>query len=269
MTFVAIIFLTGLCLLYTRIKETFTGSQQLKIGVLAIFKNEAMTIREWVDHYKWQGVNHILLLNNNSTDDFRDKLKGTESFVTIVDAPKLHNQEGYYNSIGVPFFKQKKIDILLLIDIDEYLFVKDGRSLKDYLRQEFSKPNHPSQIFVRWSMFGSSGHDQQPTSIRKSFVWKQRDLAHMGKCAVYVPDVKLLRVHQHDVTGTTIEKNDELQLNHYAIMSKEYFQNVKMTRGDVHSQNLESIRDWKYFQDYDHKEVKDTVLSDLVHQSGL
>ena len=41
----------------------------MKVGLMAIFKNESMGIREWINHYQWQGVDNILLINNDSTDD--------------------------------------------------------------------------------------------------------------------------------------------------------------------------------------------------------
>lgn len=244
-------------------------SSRPKVGILAIFKNESMVIREWIDHYKWQGVDHILLMDNNSTDDYKSKLKGTESFVTVVPAPIPHNQEGYYNTVGIPFFKKKKIDIILPIDLDEYLFMKDGTKLAPFLRKEFSKPDRPSQILIQWTMFGSNGFETQPSSIRKSFLLRKQELDRQGKCIVFLPDVTTLHLHWHDVKGKSETRNDVIQLNHYAIMSKEYFQKVKMTRGDATEKNLQNFRDWNYFERYDHKEEKDTKLADLVHQSGL
>jgi len=54
-----------------------------------------------------------------------------------------------------------------------------------------------------------------------------------------------------------------LHLNHYAIQSREFFGNVKMTRGDVSSVSLASHRDWDYFDTYDHREVVDEELKDM------
>ena len=31
-------------------------------------KNEAMNLKIWIDHYIWQGVNHIYIIDNNSDD---------------------------------------------------------------------------------------------------------------------------------------------------------------------------------------------------------
>lgn len=39
---------------------------------LAIFKNEAMNLKEWLDHHLWQGVEHFYLINNGSEDDYKN-----------------------------------------------------------------------------------------------------------------------------------------------------------------------------------------------------
>ncbi len=57
-----------------------------------------------------------------------------------------------------------------------------------------------------------------------------------------------------------------LSLNHYAIMSKEYFTTVKMTRGDAGGESHDNFRDMNYFHNYDYKEVIDTELKYLVEK---
>jgi hypothetical protein len=46
-------------------------------------------------------------------------------------------------------------------------------------------------------------------------------------------------------------------------MSKEYFEKIKMTRGDVNSITFDNIRDWTYFNNYDTNEVYDDELANL------
>ena len=49
-------------------RRVLPNKANLRVGLMAIFKNESMGIREWIEHYVWQGVDKILLINNNSTD---------------------------------------------------------------------------------------------------------------------------------------------------------------------------------------------------------
>lgn len=41
----------------------------------AIFKNESHILKEWIEHYFYHGVEHIYLINDNSTDNFLNILE--------------------------------------------------------------------------------------------------------------------------------------------------------------------------------------------------
>ena len=141
-----------------------------------MFKNEAMGIREWIEHYLWQGVDTILLLDNNSTDDWKSKIQDYlyVGKVTVLYAPDTHAQNRQYNSIGMPWLKEQNVDVLAILDLDEFIFGTDGKTLKEYVLEIFGSPNRPSRIFCKWTLFGSSNLEEQPESIRKSFTWKQK-----------------------------------------------------------------------------------------------
>jgi hypothetical protein len=47
-------------------------------------------------------------------------------------------------------------------------------------------------------------------------------------------------------------------------MSKEYFDKVKKTRGDVFKALHENVRDDAYFNRYDNNKVRETLLADQV-----
>jgi len=226
---------------------------------MAIFKNEAMNIREWVEHYKWQGVDKILLLDNNSTDNWRD-IQGLDA--TVLPAPKNHAQVENYNTIGLPWLREHKVDILAILDIDEFMFGTDGKNLGQHVREIFSEP--VSQISCKWTMFGSSGHVKHPKSIREAFTWRKKELDSNTKSIMRLRDIVSLDIHKSKVSGRSIECPPGIQLNHYAIQSKEFFEKVKMSRGaaDV----VVNVRDWAYFDKYDHKEETDTQLRNLVRR---
>lgn len=239
------------------------GGGDLKFAVLGIFKNEAMAIREWVDHYKWQGVDEILLLDNNSTDGGADLIKGIDH-VTVINAPKDALQAVNYNELGLPWLRQNGVDVLAILDLDEFMFGTDGKNLKQHVMDVFAVDKPPSQFSCMWTMFGSSGHDKQPPSIRKGFTWRKKDLDINTKSVMLLKDVKENGLHLHSsyLTGDTVPCPPGIQLNHYAIQSKEFFGNVKMTRGAA--DQIVNVRDWDYFNRYDFKDQEDTKLKALV-----
>ena len=236
---------------------------------MAIFKNESMGIREWIEHYVWQGVDKILLINNNSTDNWKAEIKGLEHHLTIKNAVKKHAQKYYYNKLGQPWCKENNIDILIVLDLDEYMFCKNKKNLKENLQEIFSKANRPSEIRVNWTMFGSSGHSKQPESIRKSFTMKKNGIDKNIKSIIWVKDLNKdgLRIHCHSIKGKTIKLPSIFKLNHYVIQSKEFFKKVKMSRGDAATPTPEHIRDWSYFKRYDFKDRKDIQLKELLENS--
>ena len=46
-----------------------------KLSIGALFKNESHSIKEWLEHYLYQGVEHFYLVDDDSTDNTREILK--------------------------------------------------------------------------------------------------------------------------------------------------------------------------------------------------
>jgi glycosyltransferase involved in cell wall biosynthesis len=259
--------------------RTHDDKRLLRVSVLAIFKNEAGAIREWIEHYLWQGFDTLLLLDNGSTDNSADIAKTTAAElnrtadVLILPAPGINRQAAHYNSALLRL--RSLSDIALIVDLDEFLYSTDTAPAADHIRTHFTHPI--AQLTFPMLRFGSSGHIKQPPSIRTGFIHRKLESAedaHYGnrKSAVRLSSVLLFVVHVHQVLGDTLNlesKETPLRLNHYRIQSREWFGKVKMGRGDVngmdHSQGP-GVRDWKYFEKHDYKEVKDTGLRDKVEE---
>jgi len=271
------------CLGYSELRRLNTsqkgGSEEkpFKIGLMAIFKNESMILKEWIEHYKWQGVDTMILLNNDSTDDWKSITDQFKDFVTVKDVPGKHMQMTAYNTSGLPFLKEQGVDVMIVADIDEYYFGRDGKLIKDYVKEFFSKKTDLSGSKVSgftcgWSMFGSNGHISQPASVREGFTKRWQENAEpengiSGKSTVLISDLsggRLSSQHIPDVSGKLLSCPPGLQVNHYPIMSKDYYNKVKKVRGDVYTANHNSARDDDYFKRYDNNKVDDTLLADQV-----
>ena len=50
-----------------------------KLVIVSMFKNEAHCIREWLQHYMKQGVTHFYMIDNGSTDDWKNEIKRCSS----------------------------------------------------------------------------------------------------------------------------------------------------------------------------------------------
>ena len=110
--------------------------------------------------------------------------------------------------------------------------------------------------------------------MRCSFV--QRDCkTHSYKSAVKISSVQRLDIHKSVLKPAYLVEDlklkrmlkkgtNRLQLNHYQIQSKEYYEKVKMTRGDVSQKAWDNKRDWDYFNERDVSDCVDTELCSIL-----
>ena len=246
------------------------AEQEGYLVVLGIMKNEAMILQEWIDHYLWQGADKIVLIDNGSSDNSMDIAKANHRSgkVECISRPQKYNQKGHYHHAIRTLDLCNKYEWLLIADLDEFWFCKDGSLVSEALRQDIYA--EVDVIYVNWTMFGSGGFAQQPTSVRESFVMRKPDL-HDKKYACRLSRLtRVKNVKLHHLSGDLargINDNNKFQLNHYAIQSRAYFEKVKMTRGDASKSAHDCVRDWAYFDAYDsNTSVEDRALARQVKE---
>jgi hypothetical protein len=253
------------------ISSTVTFSNyKYNLALLVICKNEGMIIDEFIQHYKWQGVEHIYLIDNDSTDNMKEVLAPyiTEGYLSYYFFPEQHKQQDHYNTVYNQIKNETKW--LIICDADEYIYnKKQNNTIQSYINTLSENVN---AVVLSWKMFGSSGNVTHPESIRMSFTWRQNDIHSLYKSIVQTKNVSLIGIHDHNYIETKelIKDPPELSLNHYAIMSEEYFRKVKMTRGDVHHKDasFQNIRDMNYFNQYDFKDIEDEELKNLLNNTN-
>ena len=208
----------------------------LRLGVLGIMKNESHLIEEWLEHCFLIGADRVFLIDNGSTDDTLVKVEPwvRDGRVELVVFPEQHQQQRHYWNAFGHFRIEKRCEWLAIADIDEFWFCKSGETLASYLDRQAGI----DALYVNWSMFGSSGLDAQPTSVRESLVKKAPKLARQTKCVfrTFVPqredDIEVHNIRNARPWRVRIANRD-LQLNHYATQSRHFWFNVKLKRGDV------------------------------------
>jgi hypothetical protein len=240
------------------------------LGILAIFKNEEMVIEEWVEHYLWQGVEHFYMIDNGSTDGSKDKLSPyiQKGLVTYYYLPKSHSQREHYNLVYTDV--KQDCEWLIICDLDEYIY--SSSTIINQIKL-YEKEYEFSSIILHWRIFGSSGLQNQPMSIRKSFLYRATDKENYDnasfngyKSIIRTSDTNKLDIHLHhtDPNKNRLIEPPEIKLNHYVIMSLEYFQKVKMTRGDAGNIVYDKVRDMNYFYKYDKNDQLDDELASLL-----
>ena len=131
---------------------------------VAIFKNEADHLEEWLAFCLLQGVDHILLYDHSSTDESRDLLRPwielgvVEVFDWPVPWKKGAQTEAYLDALRRLRGRSRWA---AFIDVDEYLFSPTGKSLPEILAEYESHAG----IVVNWQCYGTSGHDRRPKGL--------------------------------------------------------------------------------------------------------
>jgi len=246
--------------------EYFEQEYPYKMSVLAIFKNETMNLKVWLDHYLWQGIDHFYLIDNDSEDNPDIILKPyiQKGLVTLYKFPEKYMQVEHYKNLWGLENLPSKTKWLIMADLDEFWFSPNSK-----LSSVINEYDNYDLIYSNWYMFGSDGLTNHPNDIRTDITRREFDLSVATKwiCKPIKMDLSDLFIHNfyNDDKYKKIIVNDKIHLNHYPIQSKEFYEKVKMDRGDVTVKELNNIRNWDYFETYDKNAVhEDTLLKDMI-----
>jgi hypothetical protein len=262
----------------------------MSLCLVAIFKNEGHIIREWIEHYINQGVDKFFLIDNGSNDNYLEKIKSfiDNNIVELVIDNEKYAQTKLYNKYYLD--KCKLYDWVIVCDLDEFIYSRMGiKTIKEYLSKlndNISQVYIPWKLFGSNNHIQQPENIIHSFTKRRSYRIIDNDDFQGGgintnqynkfsytKCIVRTKYLIKFKIHNHETTNqnyiTTNRKtvihntnymckiserileNSYLHLNHYAIQSRNWFMNVKKTRGDVSTNISDNVRDEKYFNDYD------------------
>ena len=257
------------------------------LGVLAIFKNETLNLRLWLEHYLWQGVEHFYLVDNGSTDDPVGRVLGPYGYldrgqVTYEYRPEPHAQPQHYAHM---FRTHVKCRWLLVCDLDEFMFAAPGHAPSLAARVRQLDP-HFDAVYVHWRMFASAEFNDRPSPSPAA----GREGTPAGNGDPTVPETLLLdprtghpldlrvaltrcrpglhadhkylfrtsivrdpaqvwihRLLDHAPADRVAFDDEGLRLHHYQTQSRFYFDTVKRVRGDADGFLPDTARDWAYY----------------------
>ncbi|MGP1586934.1 MAG: glycosyltransferase family 92 protein [Treponemataceae bacterium] len=238
-------------------------SKKYKVSIVAIFKNEAPYLKEWIEFHKIIGIDHFYMYNNNSDDNFYEILSPyiEENSVTLIHWEKNQAQmECYINAIEN--FKNES-EWIGFIDIDEFIVPNSTENIYDFFKP-FQK-NRPA-VLLYWKMFGSSKLKTRDIDnlVIGDFKKSYEKYCNIGKCffntmyeydysckynkvlhhhlfckykGISLPPVncfdKICKYDFNLVNKNTNPNDFPIQINHYFTKSyDEYMQ--KKTKGDVY-----------------------------------
>lgn len=131
------------------------------VAICCRIRDEAPYLAEFLKYYLAAGVDHFFFYEKLSTDNFAEVLAPyiRQGIVTLFsDWPNVPispsaDQDCILRVIG-------RYEWVGFLDADEFVVVKDGRSIGDFL-SEYRR--HPA-VALHWRMFGSNGHATRPSA---------------------------------------------------------------------------------------------------------
>ena len=175
--------------------------KKYNLGIVAIAKNEQDYIKEWIVFHKVQGVDKIILYNNDSTDNMVEEIKPfiEDGYVIYYEIHGVIQQLNAYNDALKKYSKLFKY--LAFIDCDEFLFpVNDNETILSVIEKTMNLDRNAGGICVNWVMFGSSGHEKKPEGfLIDNFLWRSK-LPGPGTNAIKTicnPDLVSKFAHPH------------------------------------------------------------------------
>jgi len=142
---------------------------------VTIIKNNETILKEWIEHYLAEGVDHIYLVDDNTTDDTYKLVGNYQEYVTIIKKQnsKLPNIDGkLINNLYLNILKETT-EWVIFVGIQEYMFSRGRRYFQvyDILKR---LDNNVEKIWIPCIHFGSNNYIEQPSEIKKSFITREK-----------------------------------------------------------------------------------------------
>ena len=254
------------------------------LAVVAIFKDEAPYLKEWLDYHLLAGVEHFYLYNNDSSDDYKKILAPyiEGNLVTLTDFPgKKMQLDAYEDAIENYRFDCR---YMAFIDLDEFIFPKTNQKISEVVDEILSQFTNAGGLAINWQIFGSNGQEKADYSrgVLERFQYRSKsdrllkDIDGNNVGNVYIKTVANPRLVRHklsphgaiyligqcavntngDVCSSLLCSEpclvDKIVVNHYFVKSKEEFLS-KFQKGRADGSCLQ-MSDFYYC---DHNEVFD------------
>ena len=258
------------------------------LSVASVFKNESWGLEEWLNHYSFHGVDHVYLVNDFSEDDYMSVLKPfiDNGFVTLFHNDISERYTGRQYDISNKFFKPivNENQWVAQIDCDEYIYSPKSIDLKKILYKYESYAG----VIANWVWFNGNGHIKQPSSIVEGFTrrcdyntaidiinpieYPEKTIVNAPKVIVnsnykiFSFDIHTVRMESGgeliNISHISNKEDPELLINHYQLQSREYWEKVKMYRGDVNHIFLGNPRNFELYDAMNIGDIQDTRLRD-------
>ena len=228
--------------------ESYIKIRKPYLSIVAILKNEASYIKEWIEYHRLVGVSKFYLYDNDSTDNVYEILKPyiDKGIVVYIKFPGSAQQHNAYNDAINKYKYETKW--LAIIDLDEFIVPVETKTIPDFLKK-FEKN---VALGVNWLMFDYNNHEQKPEGLVienytrvayefiannhiKSIVNPRQVTGVQTPHSFYYKNNQLAVNENYENLDWALTKNisfKKIRINHYHCKSREEYM-IKLERGNA------------------------------------
>ena len=240
----------------------------MSLVVVTRFKNESHIMYEFIHHYLQEGVDHFILIDDNSDDNYLQNNEWLRELIRTNVVEFKKSLTGQQTDADHHLKDIKQYTWVLSCDMDEFMFsVTPNTRLKDILNTTYRSVDY---IQVHWKLF-THKHKLQPISVIEDNVYTHSSLidelspSKGIKCIAKTEHIDNIRPHSifftRNIQQITLDNchNTIIQNNHYRTQSDEFLYGVKEQRGG-------GIKKHKYRKYTKHITGKYDKVCDLLQQ---
>ncbi len=144
----------------------------IDLAIVAIMKNEAPYVKEWIEYHKLVGVQKFYIYDNESEDNLKDVLAQyiEQGLVEYTFFPGIKQQMPAYNDCVNKH--REDVKWLAIIDADEFIVPVKTKTILETLKDFEQYPG----VGISWVMYDCNGHLKKPQGgIMENYVRCRRD----------------------------------------------------------------------------------------------
>ncbi len=184
------------------------------LSLVALFRDEARFLKEWIEFYRMIGIEHFYLYNHLSEDNYMEVLQPyidqgivelRHLYEPFIDTDHFVKVQGEVYSEANELTKNLS-EWLVIVDTDEFLFPVKGKSLANTLKSY----DEYAALSINWKIFGSSGIQTIPKDklLIETLLYKQ--------------DPQISDLHVKTIVKPRYVK--KISHSHYPILEPGYYQ---------------------------------------------
>jgi hypothetical protein len=221
-----------------------------ELSVVAILKNEAPYVREWIEYYRLLGATKFYLYDNDSEDNVKEVIRHyiDSGIVVYHYFPGKYRQNMAYTDAISNY--ASKTRFMAVVDLDEFIVpIDDKLTLIDVLKNIVRQRPYAAGVAIPWLMYGSSHHKTRPEGlVIDNYLYRAQDSFMLNVKTVFNPRLAngynnphypiykfgafSINENGHIVIGKFDNHKSfkQIRINHYFTKSEEEFR-AKVARG--------------------------------------